>query len=75
MDDLNNLSEDVETAQKTNSKTEEMLESKLLSLNLQKSSFIVLGDSKSVERIKEEVRKKPRMLSGKKMEEVKTVKY
>ena len=51
------------------------MESKRLSLNLQKSSIIVFGDSKLVERIKEEVRKKPLMLSGKKMEEVKTIKY
>ena len=75
MDDLNNLSEDLTAAQDTNSKTEEMLESKLLSLNLKKSSYIILGDTKERKRLKEEAVKKPLVLSEQKMTESEEIKY
>ena len=75
MDDLNNISEDIKTAHETNNKTEDMLESKLLSLNLQKSSNIILGDRESVKALKEEANKNPLTLSGKRMERVEKVKH
>merc|ERR1711954_195883 len=59
----------------TNSKTEEMLESKLLSLNLKKSSYIILGDTKERKRLKEEAVKKPLVLSEQKMTESEEIKY
>ena len=75
MDDLNNMSEDLATAQETNNKTEEMLESKILSLNLKKSTYIMLGDNKAVKELKEEANKTPLMISGRVMERVESIKY
>ena len=75
MDDLNNISEDIKTAQETNNKTEDMLESKLLSLNLQKSSYIILGERESVKALEEEANRNPLTLSGKRMERVEKVKH
>ena len=75
MDDLNNFAEDIEAAKEINQKTENMLESKLLSLNEQKSCYMIIGDRKSRKNLKEDAEKNPLTINGKKMKEVTVIKF
>ena len=47
MDDCNNLAEDIESARSKNKRIEEMLDSKLLDVNSDKSNFMIIGAKKS----------------------------
>ena len=53
MDDSNNFAEDVKSAQERIRKIEDMLESKLLNINLEKTNFIVFGAKNSRKMYKE----------------------
>ena len=55
--------------------TEIMLESKLLSLNEEKSCFIILGDNGKRKELKQEVERNPLTINGKRMKEVEVIKF
>ena len=50
-DDLGKASENVDEAQKANDKMEDLLESKLLDFNIDKSVGVVIGDAKARKKI------------------------
>ena len=52
LDDIGNLAEDTKAAQEANDRIETMVETKQLSLNLDKSSFMIIGNSKARNKIK-----------------------
>ena len=45
MDDVSNVNETIENAQEDNNKMIDMIESKLLDLNLEKCCFLVAGNT------------------------------
>ena len=74
MDDLNNYAEDVKTAQAINNLTVKMLESKSLSLNEDKSCYMIFGEKKSKQELEDEAKRNPMTINGKPMKEVKALK-
>ena len=75
MDDINALSEDVKAAQLKMNKIEDMLESKLLDANLDKTSYTILGDRKAAKKLECDSKKEPLTLYGKKVTEVSMFKF
>ena len=59
----------------TNVVMEDLLERKLLTLNLQKSSFLIMGNKKQRKEFQNQLANTPLMLYGEKMQEVKVLKY
>ena len=57
MDDCNNLPENVQSAQERNKIMEQMLESKLLDINHEKSNSITIGARKARDKLKLEAQK------------------
>ena len=59
MDDSNNFAEDVKSAQERIRKIVDMLESKLLNINLEKTNFIVFGAKNSRKKVQKELETNP----------------
>ena len=74
-DDLNSVNKSVKSAQETNDKMEELMESKLLDLNLQKSCFLIVGNGKGRKKLQNEVEKNPLLLYGQRMKQATVEKY
>ena len=74
-DDLNSVNKSVKSAQETNVKMEELMESKLLDLNLQKSCFLIVGNGKERKKLQKEVDKYPLLLYGQRMKQATVEKY
>ena len=66
-DDISNVSDTIEEAQKANNKMEDLLERKLLSLNLDKSKFLVVGSNKARRKMIEKLEETPLMLGKSRM--------
>ena len=58
-DDCTNLADNIDDAQKSNDLMVELLETKPLTLNQDKSKFLLAGDKKKRQKLKEEIEKKP----------------
>ena len=69
------LSDNPKNAQYGNSKMEEFIGRKNLTLNLDKSNYIVVGNSTSRRKMKTELNKSPLTICGVKMDEVDKLKY
>ena len=74
-DDIANVSESIEDAQIANNKIEDLLETKLLSLNVDKSSFLIIGSKKAKTCMKEKLKETPLTLGKTIMREAKEEKY
>ena len=75
LDDVLRMCEDVDSAQYANDKMETMLGKKSLELNLEKSSFLVIGNKKARKNITAQLKKSPLKLCGINMKEEKVIKY
>ena len=74
-DDVWNAANSVEDAQVANNKMEEVLEKKLLNLNLDKSSYLVAGAKKARKQLEEQINRNPLTLCNTNMMKVKEAKY
>ena len=74
-DDIFDMSNSAEAAQISNNKMEDLLESKLLDLNSQKSCFIITGGMKGRKRLEREVENSPLMIYNTRMKQVTAEKY
>ena len=74
-DDVFKISADIETAQTANEKMERVIESKLLTLNSDKSAFIVIGERRARKRILGRLEKNPLTLCGMRMKNSNAEKY
>ena len=74
-DDVLKANADRDTAQEANNKMEKVIESKLLTLNLEKSCYIVMGEKKARERLMKALKVNPLTLSGSVMKEGTGEKY
>ena len=61
-DDILNPAGNLEAAQVANMKMEDLIEDKLLDLNLDKCSYIIAGNKKARKKMEKEVEKKPLIL-------------
>ena len=75
MDDGNKMTENVKAAQEANDKIEDLLESKLLDLNLDKSNFILIGSKKARKNLHQQITNNPLILCNNPMKEVKLLKF
>ena len=75
MDDILRMAESIENAQYGNDKIITMINNKRLTLNLDKSSFIIMGLSKARKKLSKGLEKTPLMLDGELMKEVTALKY
>ena len=75
MDDVFRMATNIEDAQYGNERIREVLDPKQLRLNLEKSSFIVVGNKTARVRLQEELKTKPLMLYNSKMKEENMIKY
>ena len=66
-DDVFKVNADRNTAQEANNRIEKVIESKLLTLNLDKSCYIVMGAKKPKQNIKQVLSRNPLYLCGKVM--------
>ena len=63
-DDITKVSEDIKTANNANSKIVSIVESKLLTINSDKSSYLVMGDNKARRKLLEDLKKNPVVLNS-----------
>ena len=56
-------------------KWKEIVKKRVLKFNLNKSNFVILGNKKSRKRLRDEEERKPLLLCGQKMKEVKSIKF
>ena len=75
MDDILDANTDVASVQKANNLMEELVGRKNLQFNLDKSVFLLVGNSRTKKRLKKELGKNPLTLCGVKMKEVQELKY
>ena len=75
MDDIFRMGENVSSAQRANNLMETIIGKKSLEFNLDKSSFMVMGNKKSRKVINSHLMKSPIKLCGSNMKEVKVLKY
>ena len=74
-DDVLKANADRNTAQEANDRIEKVIESKLLTLNLDKSCYIVMGAKKPKQKMKQTLSINPLALCGRVMKEGKKEKY
>ena len=74
-DDIGKASKTIEEAQLANDRMEELMESKLLDFNLDKSCCIVIGDKSARMKILKKLKQQPLKLNGKMMKIVDSEKY
>ena len=75
MDDIMRMAESVESAQFANDVIEKVVGKKSLKLNLDKSSFLVVGNRKAKKRLQSKLNESPLMLNKMPMKEEKVIKY
>ena len=75
LDDIGRMGDDRNSAQEANEKVEAMVDSKQLSLNLDKSSYMIFGNQKSRKKIRNQIKANPITLNGIVIKEEKKVKY
>ena len=75
MDDLGKVSKNIKDAQDANNRMEDLMESKGLDLNDEKSVCMVIGENKARKKLLAELEKKPLTLYGKRMPIVEIEKY
>ena len=56
-------------------KWKEMVKKKVLKFNLNKSNFVILGNKKSRKWLRDKEERRPLLLCGQKMKEVKSIKF
>ena len=69
------MAEDRNSAQEANKRVEKMVHSKQLSLNKEKSTYMVFGNQKARKKLNKQIKDDPIMLDGKVMVEAKQIKY
>ena len=74
-DDIGRICDSVEAAQHGNDRVAHVMESKLLDFNIDKSCFLVVGNDKSKENIRNQLEVSPLTLSGFPMKEMTQEKY
>ena len=74
-DDITKVSEDIESAKEANEKIVRVVESKLLTLNSDKSTYLVMGDEKARRVLIKRLEKDPQLLDGIPMKYSVTAKY
>ena len=74
-DDIFKASEDIESANDANKRMVAMVESKLLSLNIDKSIYLVIGEKKARKKLLEELKKDPIILDDHPMKVANSAKY
>ena len=74
-DDIGRICDSVEAAQHGNDRVAHVMESKLLDFNIDKSCFLVAGNDKSKENIRNQLEVSPLTLSGFPMKEMTQEKY
>ena len=74
-DDIFRMCEDALSAQLGNELIDAVMETKLLDFNLDKSCYIIIGEKKAQQKIREDFSNNPLNLSGKPMKEVSNEKY
>ena len=75
MDDIYRMADNADKAQFGNERIEEMINMKVLEFNVEKSSYVIIGNKKERKKLKEQLNKQPLLLCGEPMKEVKSVKY
>ena len=75
VDDVMRLAESVESAQYGNDAMEKMVKSKVLEFNLDKSTFVIIGNKKARKALKGKLSKNPLHLCDTEMLETKSVKF
>ena len=75
MDDVERMADNIESAQEGNQRMEKLVEEKLLSFNMKKSNYILIGSKNARTTIQKELEKNPLILCGKEMKETKALKY
>ena len=75
MDDVLKGNNDVESAQDANNKMVRIVESKLLTLNLKKSNYTVVGEKKAREKLLKDLQTNPLKLDGTDRKYVESTKY
>ena len=75
MEDLNRLAESREAAQYGNDLIEKVMESKLLDLHCDKSSYLLFGSKSARNKLQTELKDNPLNLCGIPMKEVKAIKF
>ena len=74
MDDINRYSESVKSAQDGNNRIQYLVESKCLSLNLDKCCYLIMGSRKTKKKLKKETEETPLTLYDKPMNPASSVK-
>ena len=75
MDDIGRFAESVRSAQNGNERIVNMLESKLLDLNVDKTNFLLMGNKTQCKKLKAQIEKNPLTINGHPMKEVVCLKY
>ena len=75
MDDILKVSENVVSAQNGNRIMEELTGRKSLQINLEKSSYLIMGSKKMRKRMEKELEKSPPILCNERMKKEKVIKY
>ena len=74
-DDIGKISADIDSAQEANKRIEEVVEKKLLTLNLKKSTYTVIGNKAKEKKMLMDIQERPLKLSGQEMKYSKSLKY
>ena len=74
-DDVASPSSDLENAQENNERMKDVVESKLLDFNLEKSVFLVIGNNKFKKEVQKKLEDKPLLLCGRKVNKVESYSY
>ena len=75
MDDIFRMGNDIESAQDANRRIVNMVESKLLDLNLDKTNYLIMGSKKARKKLVTDLQKTPLTIYDQPMKEAKTLKY
>ena len=74
-DDVLKVSDGIESANDANKKMMNVIESKLLTLNYEKTNYVVFGDKKARKRLLEDLKKDPLLINGQIMKQSPCSKY
>ena len=74
-DDVLKVSDGIESANDANKKMMNVIESKLLTLNYEKTNYVVLGDKKARKKLLEDLKKDPLLINGQIMKQSPCSKY
>ena len=75
MDDIYRMAEDRKSAQDANDRIVDLVESKLLDLNVDKTNYLVVGNKKARRKLDADMKKSPLTIYDQPMKETKAIKY